>query len=116
MISGEVDQRPNVLVYGIGHSGTTLLTKMLHALGWNPGGEPSGTDEKYEEHIEFRECNAHALKHSTLPAVAAVHVKGLVAPWAIKDPRLVLTLPLWTDIFLRVLGQLPTLVWVSRDL
>ena len=35
--------RPNLVVVGVGHSGTTILTKMISELGWGS----VGADERY---------------------------------------------------------------------
>ena len=46
----EVDGRPNIVVLGVGNSGTTIVTKMLHALGW----QATDADETFAESVRLR--------------------------------------------------------------
>ena len=43
-------ERPNVLVLGVGHSGTSILAKMLFAAGWQAG----DADAEYGESVSIR--------------------------------------------------------------
>ena len=49
-----MQDKPNIIVYGIGHSGTSIVSKMLHELGWNVGID---VDEYHFEDIPTRELN-----------------------------------------------------------
>ena len=87
------DARPNVLVVGVGHSGTSVVTRMLAALGW----QAADADEEFAECVPMREANDYALVHGQLPESAREYAGRLFArrPWVAKDPRLCVTLPLW---------------------
>src|SRR6185437_9108184 len=78
--------RPNVLVYGVGHSGTTILTRMLFALGWNS----ADADEQYAESVSIRDLNRRLLsdrgKEIDRSGLTAA-LSALPDPWALKDPR-----------------------------
>jgi len=116
MTFAERDHRPNIIVFGVGHSGTTLLAKMLFALGWNQGESPDAADEDYGEHLKIRQCNRYVLEHKAIPPEAAAILRTLKCPWAIKDPRFVITLSSWQPVFASALEQLPVLLWVIKDL
>lgn len=47
-----VDGRPNIVVVGVGNSGTTIVTKMLHALGW----QAADADDTFGESVGLREA------------------------------------------------------------
>jgi hypothetical protein len=91
------DARPNILIVGVGHSGTSVLTKMLGCLGWHT----PAADEEFAECVPLRDANDQALIHGALPAAAEAIVAELDrhSPWVAKDPRLCLTLPLWWPLF-----------------
>lgn len=116
MTVAERDDRPNIIVFGVGHSGTTLLAKMLFSLGWSQGESSDAADEEYGEHRAIRQCNRCVLEHQAIPPEAGSVLQALKSPWAIKDPRFVLTLPSWQPVFASVLGQLPMLLWIIKDL
>lgn len=116
MTFAERDDRPNIIVFGVGHSGTTLLAKMLFALGWNQGESPDAADEDYGEHRKIRECNRYVLEHKAIPPEAEAVLRDLKSPWAIKDPRFVITLSSWQPVFASGLGQLPVLLWSIKEL
>lgn len=110
------DDRPDIVVFGVGHSGTTLVTSMLFELGWNPGATADAADTEYCEHIEIREFNRHALLHGSLPANAASVLDGLKTPWAVKDPRFILTLPLWQPLLGSRGDRSVVLLWITKEL
>lgn len=105
------DDRPNIIVVGVGHSGTTILVRLLEALGWNA---PAAGD-RFAEHARIRNLNRYALKHDTLQMG---RVKRVVAaleehqPWVIKDPRFTVTLHLWEQIF----APPPLVLRITKDL
>ena len=98
-----VDGRPNIVVLGVGNSGTTIVTKMLHALGW----QAADADETFGESMRLRDIN-----ESGDFSGAAEYLAGLPQPWAIKDPRLVRTLGRWQPF---LAPYKPLLLWVIRD-
>ena len=91
------DAQANVLVVGVGHSGTSVVTRMLAALGW----QAADADEEFAECVPMREANDYALLHGQLPESAREYAGRLFArrPWVAKDPRLCVTLPLWWPLF-----------------
>jgi hypothetical protein len=103
----------DVVVFGVGHSGTSLLTKMIHALGWSP----NDADATFAESVRMREINRHLLAGAPLPAQMAASlefVRSLSRPFAVKDPRLVETLWHWTEVF-ATLQLAPMLIMVERN-
>lgn len=100
----------NVIVLGVGHSGTTILTKMLHSLGWNISHD---NDPEYFEPVTFREANKFILKNKTLPENVDSLLGAIPSPWAIKDPRLTTTLSHWIAAFKK---YDPLLLWIQRDI
>jgi glycosyltransferase involved in cell wall biosynthesis len=103
--------KPNVVVLGVGHSGTTILTRMLHAAGWNT----PDADEEFEECVWMREMNLELIHLGRFNASHAMRrVKELPQPWAVKDPRFVSTLNVWTPLFAE-LENPPALVRVVRN-
>lgn len=108
--------KPNIFILGVGHSGTTILTRMLFALGWNAGTEGMTADEEFAEHVGIRECNRYALEHGGLPPNAMSMLEKIPAPWAVKDPRLAMTLQLWGTSIETAGEPLPSLLWIVRDL
>ena len=103
--------KPCVIVLGVGHSGTTVLTRMLHALGWNAG----DADTKFAESQSVRSLNQAIEKCGRLPRSRAQAIlEDLPQPWAIKDPRFVKTLHHWIPLFLKT-DRKPVLLRVRRD-
>lgn len=103
----------DVVVFGVGHSGTSLLAKMMHTLGWNP----NDADSSFAESVRMREINRQLLAGAPLPAQMAASlefVRSLSRPFAVKDPRLVETLSHWNDVF-AALQLSPMLIMVERD-
>ncbi len=98
-----VNGRPNIVVLGVSNSGTTIVTKMLHALGW----QAADADETFAESVRPRGIN-----ESRDFSGAAEYVAGLPQPCAIKDPRLVRTLGRWQPF---LVPYKPLLLWVIRD-
>lgn len=105
------DGRPNIIVFGVGHSGTTIVTRMLVDIGWK---NATDADSEYAESIAIREANDHAIRHGALPQIADSLLSLLLPeePWVIKDPRFVVTLPLWKPL---MLPHAPTLLWLTRE-
>jgi hypothetical protein len=74
--------KPCLVVLGVGHSGTTVLTKMLCGLGWNA----ADADAAYGESCSVRKLNRWVEKTGQLPIRRAQEVlRKLPEPWVIKD-------------------------------
>jgi hypothetical protein len=109
------DEKGNIIVMGVGHSGTTIITQMIAALGWNllqPG--------RQFEHKRVRQLNTAASsvfgetrqKLDIKAAGSVLRQCALSQPWIIKDPRFCTTLNQWVEL-LRPYN--PLLVWIKRD-
>lgn len=110
------DSRPNILVVGVGHSGTTVLTKLLDKLGW----DAYGADASYAEHKKIRNFNRYALQHDCLgdqEEIADVLLDlNAHKPWVVKDPRFTVTLRHWWEHF-RILGDdAPVVVRITKNM
>ncbi len=110
--------RPNLLMMGIGHSGTSIATKMLNAMGWNlpePRGDGgrAGESEAARAH-DMRYCRQLANGKSPVfnEQLAMKVVSELKEPYVFKHPRFVITLQLWAPF----LPQDALLIWVTRNL
>ena len=106
-----IESSASVVVMGVGHSGTTIVTRMLESLGWYAG---PAADDPWLEHPGIRDVNEQSWSTLDVDLNSALdHLDDLATPWVIKDPRFVHTLDRWYPI----LGKhQPTLVWVVRDL
>lgn len=103
--------KPCMIVLGVGHSGTTVLAKMLHRLGWNA----ADADEEFGESVSVRHLNQMIERTGRLPPERAQTVlERLSQPWAIKDPRFARTLHHWSPAFVSMQRK-PVLLRVRRD-
>ncbi|MBU0581849.1 MAG: hypothetical protein KKB66_04660 [Alphaproteobacteria bacterium] len=103
----------DVIVFGVGHSGTSLLTKMLHTLGW----KANDADESFVESEGLRAINRDIIANGYSPDHSESQIKFIASlgrPFALKDPRLVETLPHWIASF-EAAGLQPTLLMIERD-
>ncbi len=110
-----MQDKPNIIVYGIGHSGTSIVSKMLHELGWNVGID---VDEYHFEDIPTRELNEDIARNDFNEG----HEKEILnlyneypKPFSVKDPRFIWTIEYWENVFINNSIQLPFLLWVTRD-
>lgn len=104
-------EKPCMIVFGVGHSGTTVVTRMLNGLGWNA----ADADQEFFESCSIRELNKLVLKSGKLPADRARKVlDSLPKPWVIKDPRFVSTLHHWLPLFASM-DRKPVLLKLRRD-
>jgi GT2 family glycosyltransferase len=104
---------PPVIVLAVGHSGTSVATRMLQKLGWNLG-QP--VDRVFAEHIEIRKLNRQVIDRGRLDHDAARHaLSSLPMPWALKDPRFVQTLQHWFPLFSE-LETKPVVLRLRREL
>lgn len=105
--------RPNLLLFGVGHSGTSILAKMLGALGWN-----LVDADGFGENVQVRWCNIQLLhRRAVEPGVPGELLRRLPRPWVVKDPRFVLTLPLWIEVLADwPEAERPVLLYLTREL
>jgi hypothetical protein len=107
-------ERPNVIVLGVDHSGTSIVTRMLHTMGWEKG----DADERFSESVSVRDVNKKT-RHRGLfsrgrfdSEKAATVLAAIPQSWAIKDPRFVHTLDNWLPL---LNDYKPTLIWLVRN-
>ncbi len=109
----ERHQEP-IIVFGVGHSGTTIVTRMLRELGWRT----DTVDEEYCESRAFRNYNDRMLDGDSISTVELVTwLLRLPTVWVIKDPRFVLTIRNWMEAFAeyrRLTGRSPFLLGTHR--
>lgn len=109
----EIGDRPNLLLFGVGHSRTSITAKMLNTLGWS-----LGDADGFSEHVGIRRLNSLILagKRPSDHDMSAAFC-GLTNPWVVKDPRFVLTLRHWIPVFEALpASQRPTLLYLTRDI
>lgn len=105
------EDRPCVVLMGVGHSGTSVAAKMFHAAGW----EPADADGEFGESVSVRTLNQQVERRGRLPEKEAIAtLESLPRPWAVKDPRFVTTLHHWLPHFARM-ERPPLLVRIVRD-
>lgn len=102
----------SVLVFGVGHSGTTIATQMVEALGFNA----HNADTEYRENSFVRELNQQCLETGALDVPSArrelAYLEQAGPPWVLKDPRFVHTLEHWQSLFA---AYRPFMLFVTRD-
>jgi len=92
-------QRPDIIIVGVGHSGTTITTRMLQALGWNI---PEGDDiaKGWAEPSAMLKVNGRLMGGAFVKQSEFLSAwESVPAPRVMKDPRLVLTLSHWIKFF-----------------
>lgn len=103
--------KPNIVVLGVGHSGTSILTRMLKAAGW----DTPGADQQFAECVWMRDVNVELIQTGLFNAEGTLQrLLSMPQPWAVKDPRFVFTLNYWTPLFAE-LENPPALVRIVRD-
>ena len=112
-------QRQDAIVLGVGHSGTTILTRMMGKLGWHL----NDADKDFAESVAVRAVNAKCVpdpfgktkrtKGDFDEQAAMEAVIWMQCPFVIKDPRFVFTLNCWAKIWG---GHPPLLVYVVKNL
>lgn len=101
--------KPNIVVLGVGHSGTTVFTRQIAALGWNL----CDADDTFAESVSVRAVNEQFVAGGEFSWKEARAVyKQLRSPWVIKDPRFVLAIEKWRSVWQH---NPPLLVYLSRD-
>jgi len=129
------DDPTNIVVLGVGHSGTSPIVRILEALGWNLGEVKKGV----AENLAVQELNKQLLLRQGIcpcggelseamicgrcgkptsfapdpqPYEFANVLSALPQPWCIKDPRLVVTWKRWQWI---LKSYNPLVLLVERD-
>lgn len=103
-----VPKYTNIVVMGVGHSGTSILSKMLMQCGYNK----NDSDEEYGESVSVREVNDRMFTNSHTLHHMQTAMDNMLEPWVIKDPRFVYHLDKWATLFAK---DPPLLVWIKRD-
>ncbi len=104
---------PNLILFGVGHSGTSVVTQMLTNLGWHGSASNEDLDTEFFELVPVRRLNIAALESGELDTEAALDLLSqLPRPWIIKDPRFVHTMNLWMPVLAKFQ---PLLLWLVRD-
>lgn len=98
----------NVIVLGVGHSGTTILTKLLLECGLSK----NDCDREYCESVSVRDMNNRIRNGFYTAEEQRAVIESLEEPWCVKDPRFVHTLDKWYHVFAR---NPPILLWVQRN-
>ncbi|QDT05461.1 Glycosyl transferase family 2 [Rubripirellula lacrimiformis] len=102
---------PSLIVLAVGHSGTTIVTRMLQQMGWNLG----PADQEFAEHATIRDLNERYIQTGRWDGRAALAaLQELPQPWVIKDPRFVSTLHRWLPVIAKLASK-PTLLQLRRD-
>lgn len=108
-----LDCLPNIVLFGVVHSGTSVTTRMLLELGWVACRHETDVDWRFEEHKTIRQLNIAVSNGSRLDESAArAELAQLPQPWVVKDPRFVDTLRIWRSVFET---YRPLLIWLTRD-
>jgi len=133
----------SIVVLGVGHSGTSIVAKMLRTLGWNLGEVKEGVAEnlavqKVNKQLLTRQkicpcgsdrtsfigdhphnmicerCNTkHPVASELAPHDFNLALADLEQPWCVKEPRMVVTWERWQPALSK---YQPLVVLVERDL
>lgn len=98
--------KPNLFILGVGHSGTSVLARMLYAVGW----KANDADVEFAESMGFRRLNERLLNGEELRVPMRRFLDGLGEPWCLKDPRFVLTWRRWAEVRAGA-----ALLWIARN-
>jgi len=101
-------ERPNVLVWGVGGSNTSITARQVAALGWNLG----DADAQFAESVSVRDYNRGPVRRGQLERAEALAIlRALPEPWVLKEPQLLSTIDQW----LGVLAEFrPLLLWICK--
>lgn len=106
---------PDVVILGVGHSGTSIAARMMFELGWRC----NDADARFCEPPGLHELNDRILDQGAVDvamlAAMRAFLDGLASPFAIKDPRFVLTLGDWSPL-LAARDPPPVIIWIVRTL
>ena len=85
----------NIVVLGVGHSGTRHLTSILMSFGLN-----ADVVDEHAENPKIVALNAQAIQTGALDIdCASALLASLGRPFVVKDPRFVKTLNMWKPLF-----------------
>ena len=103
----------NLIVFGVGHSGTTVVARKFMAMGWHS----LDSDKAYAESRRVRAFSRSAIFKSEPPDISGMTewLRAQPSPWIIKDPRFLETLGVWLKVF-QGLDTLPLLYHVTRPM
>lgn len=103
--------KPNIVFLTVGCSNSTVITRMLEAMGWNLG----RVRPVFAEHQGIHNINRIAAWKKGLFNVqqAKAIIDGLPQPWVVKDPKFCETLKHWQPLFA---PYQPLLLWVTKNL
>lgn len=125
----------NVIIFGVGKTGSRLFVNVLEVLGWNLGSVKKNNKENiwvqninkqilleqnicpcgvYTDEKICHICHRNLIEFEKLPLDPITCIKSISQPWVIKDPRFVLTLNnnLWKQIWEE---YKPFMLYITRD-
>lgn len=101
--------KPNIIIIGVGHSGTSILSKMIGRMGW----KLNDADEEFGESVSVRNINDLLCQNELINYEVFINcLSKFRQPWIIKDPRFCETLHHWTE---HMQEYKPLLIWITRD-
>lgn len=126
-----LNARPNIIVFGVGHSGTTMLARVINTLGWNITAHDVGICTTHWENTNMvrinqeylGEVDADGVQHDKAEPgsgefkadAARWMLRRMPPPWVIKDPRLIWCLDQWLPLFEELFDELPLMVYLVRN-
>lgn len=123
-----MNKLPNIVLLGVGHSGTTVVAEMMKRFGWVVP-DISNKDYAVRNESEFMvKINRKLVDHLREIKVLDFKIdipklqektrkicKELPNSYVLKDPRLVLTLQWWYKSFAPLDIEQPKLIYLTRD-
>lgn len=103
MLLDQHREKPNIVLLTVGHTGSSVVSKMLGELGWNL----ADADEEYGESVSIRSANQ---KKDWSNAEEILDELG--DGWVIKDPRFCEHLDKWKPYLIK---HSPILVWITKN-
>lgn len=102
--------RTNVVILTVGRSGSSIVAKLLHRLGWCAG----DADEEFGESVTMRAVDNRTI-YDGRPFDASEArrlLEGLPEPWCLKHPGMLHTWRSWLPL---LAPYRPTLLWLTRS-
>ena len=102
--------KPSVIVFGVGHSNTSITVRQVEALGWCAW----KAEGSFHEHPGFVEQSRRIQQGKSYDLTAMQRcVTDLEqhAPWTVKDPFLIWSLDKWAPLF----ASNPVLLWITKN-
>lgn len=126
----------NILIFGVGKTGSRLFVNILETFGWNSGDTKEGVRENiwaqninkqillesnicecgiYTKDYICNRCNRNLRNFNKMPLDTKECILSIQQPWILKDPRFVLTLgnSAWQAIWDE---YKPLMIYITRDL